>query len=316
MVKVLPGSADAASGRPCPAPTAETIATALRQAGLDAAPAEVVIEERDDRWLARLPNDRLAWFPANTRGVARLAAERRVLRLLTARCSFRVPGIVFEADAGWDVRDAVPGTVDPWALYERVRGNAALARKIGGTIGAMLAEQHSLIHKSDVAAWLPPQPEWPEPTAQLRRDLPRVVDDRALLADMDRVLDAYDSVAVPADDRVLVHGDLGLHNMAIDPATSEVRGLFDYDGASWADRHHDFRYLLFDEAGDDLLEAALAVYEPAVGRTLNRERISLYNAACAIGFLAYRRGVAPEDRSCGRTLAEDLRWVHGALARL
>jgi hypothetical protein len=32
-----------------------------------------------------------------------------------------------------------------------------------------------------------------------------------------------------------------------------------------------------------MLDAALEVYEPAVGRRLDRDRIRLYNAACAIG---------------------------------
>jgi hypothetical protein len=95
-----------------------------------------------------------------------------------------------------------------------------------------------------------------------------------------------------------------------------VRGVFDYDEAAWADRHHDFRYLIFHHEHDHALEGALAVYEPALGRRLRRARIRLYNAACAIGFLAFRRGVAPEERWCGRTLAEDLAWVSGALARL
>jgi len=307
---------EGASAEIRPIPTPETVAEALREAGLSVAPDHIVLEARDDRWLARLPEGMLAWFPANARGVERLAAERRVLRLLAARCSFLVPRIMFEAESAWDVRVAVPGIVEPWALYERIRADAGLARRIGSQIGAMLAEQHTLIHEGDVVPWLPAQPEWPEPLAKVRRDLPHVVDDPALLADIGRVLDAYEGVAVAAADRVLVHGDLGLHNMAIDLVTSEVRGLFDYDGASWADRHHDFRYLLFDEAGDDVLEAALAAYEPAVGHTLRGDRIRLYNAACAIGFLAFRRGVAPTDRSCGRTLAQDLRWVRGAMARL
>jgi hypothetical protein len=95
-----------------------------------------------------------------------------------------------------------------------------------------------------------------------------------------------------------------------------VRGVFDYDEASWSDRHHDFRYLIFHYEHDHALEAALAVYEPALGRTLSRERIRLYNAACANGFLALRRGIPPDARSCGRTLAEDLQWARGALARL
>jgi hypothetical protein len=63
----------------------------------------------------------------------------------------------------------------------------------------------------------------------------------------------------------------------------------------------------------DLLEAARAAYEPVVGVVLSTERVLLYNAACAVTFLAYRAGTGPEERSCGRTLAEDLRWTRAAL---
>jgi hypothetical protein len=51
-------------------------------------------------------------------------------------------------------------------------------------------------------------------------------------------------------------------------------------------------------------------------RRLDRDRIRLYNAACAVSFLAYRNGVSADEKSCGRTLAEDLAWVRGSLDRL
>jgi aminoglycoside phosphotransferase (APT) family kinase protein len=145
--------------------------------------------------------------------------------------------------------------------------------------------------------------------------MPRVLHDAALQEGIDAVLSAYDAAEPAADDRVLVHGDLGLHNLAVDPETYAVRGVFDWDGAAWADRHHDFRYLIFHPVNDALLEAAIAVYEPVVGRTISRARVALYNAACAIGFLADRAGTAPEDRPCGRTLAEDLAWTRDAVTR-
>jgi aminoglycoside phosphotransferase (APT) family kinase protein len=295
---------------------AQDACAALRQAGLDLAPARVRVEARENRWLVALPGDRLAWFGADTRGRARIARERRVLRLLAERCAFAAPRVLFESQQGWDVRAAVPGVCDPWGLYWRTLTDAALAQRIGEAIGSILVEQHTRVLSDDVAGWLPSRPEWPQPSNEIRHCLPEVIDDRALLAEIDRVLAAYDAVPVAPDDRVLVHGDLGLHNVAVDPATGDVRGVFDYDGASCSDRHHDFRYLIFDLAHDAALEGALAVYEPALGRTLDRARVRLYNAACAIGFLASRRGIAPEQRWCGRTLAEDLQWVRGALARV
>jgi hypothetical protein len=48
---------------------------------------------------------------------------------------------------------------------------------------------------------------------------------------------------------------------------------------------------------------------------LELDRVFLYNAACALGFLAERRGRGADERSCGRTLAEDLRWTRHALGR-
>jgi hypothetical protein len=294
----------------------QSACAALGEAGLDLSPSQISVEPREDRWLVSLPDERLAWFAANSRGRGRIEIERRVLRLLAERCSFQVPHILFESGRGWDLRAAVPGICDPWGLYRRTLTDAALARRIGRALGAILVEQHTKVAQGDVAGWLPTQPPWPQSSDCLRRCLPQVIDDPDLLGRIDRALEDYDGVTVEAGDRVLVHGDLGLHNIAVDPETAEVRGVFDYDGASLADRHHDFRYLVFNHRNDDALKAALEVYEPALSRVLDRRRIRLYNAACAIGFLAFREGVPPEERSCGRTLAEDVGWVRDALLRL
>lgn len=291
----------------------EEACAALREAGLDLRPDEIALEAREDRWLARLPGDRMAWFPANGEGERRLAADRRLLRLLAERCRFRVPRILYESGTGFDLRAAVPGLCDPVALYARIAADRALARRLGHALGLVLAEQHGQIARPDVAGWLPERVPWPEPTGWIRERLPEVTDDAALLARIDRVLDARDALDVPEKDRALVHGDLGVHNIAVDPIMGDLRGVFDYDGASWDDRHHDFRYLVFDHADEGLLEAAIAAYESAAGHEIDRRRVRLYNAASAICYLAYRRGVAAHVRHCGRTLAEDLAWVRKAV---
>lgn len=296
--------------------TNEMARDALREAGLELTPAELRIEAREDRWAVALPGEKMAWFPANDRGSERLSVERRVLALLAQRCSFSAPRVLFESASGYDVRAIVSGLFDPWGLYERTKTDTALARRIGRTLGQVLVEQHTRIARTDVAGWLPERVAWPEPADRVRSQLPRVVDDAQLASQINRVLRVYEQVTVEADDRVLVHGDLGLNNIAVDPVTAEVRGVFDYDGAAWTDRHHDFRYLIFHSTRAEALEAALAVYEPAIKRKLDRNRIRLYNAACAIGFLANRCGVPADEKSCGRTLAEDLSWVHDALAHL
>ena len=210
----------------------------------------------------------------------------------------------------------MPGRHDAWGLFERCKRDYGLAQRVRRSLGAILAEQHRAIGEAEVTGWLPRRVAWPEGGDWIRERLPGVVDDVDLVVIMGRTIERYEAVVVGAGDRVLVHGDLGLHNLALDPETDAVDGIFDYDGVAWADRHHDFRYLVFDVGREDMLDAALGVYEPATGRTIDRDRVRLYNAACAICYLAFRLGIPSDQQSCGRTLVEDLRWVRTALSKL
>jgi Phosphotransferase enzyme family len=296
--------------------TAEAACEALRGAGIRCSAEDVQIIAREERWAVSLPGERIAWFPASELGNKRLAIERRVLRLLAARCSYQAPRILFASACGLDVRQMVPGRCDPWGLFHRCKADSRLAQRIGACIGEILAEQHTKIAEVEVAGWLPQCVAWPQASHWVRERLPQVLNDHALIGVMEQVIERYEAVAVGAKDRALVHGDVGLHNLAFDLATDTVNGIFDYDSAAWADRHHDFRYLLFDVDREDMLDSALEVYEPATGRQISRDRVRLYNAACAISYLAFRTGTPPDQRSCGRTLAEDLRWVDMALSKV
>jgi hypothetical protein len=294
----------------------DAVCSALREAGLVLAPSDLRIERREERWAVSLPGDLMAWFPADETGRRRLAIERKVLGLIAERCTFRVPRVQFEGSSGFDVRAIVPGRCDPSGLFEQIKADSALAQRTGHALGAMLAQQHARIARGDIEGWLPEQVRWPEPGAWIRERLADVVSDQRLIADIGTALDLYETTAIDSADRALIHGDVGFHNVVVDPRTTQVRGLFDYDSAAWADRHHDFRYLVFDIGREELLDAALAAYEPIVGQTLNRRRIRLYNAVCAASYLAFRRGIPPDQRWCGRTLEEDLRWTRWALNRV
>lgn len=212
--------------------------------GIALSPTELRIEHREERCAVWLPGERIARFPTNARGRERLAIERRVLRLLAERCTFAAPRILFESSSGFDVRAMVPGRCDPWPLYERIKTDPPLAQQIGQAIGAILVEQHTRVTKADVAGWMPQRVSWPEPAEWIRPRLAQVINDTALIGSIGRALDAYERLSIDPADRVLVHGDVGLHNLAVDPDTNNVRGIFDYDSAAWADRHHDARYLV------------------------------------------------------------------------
>ena len=265
--------------------------------------------------MVRLSPERMAWFPLNEVGTATLTRERRILRLLECYCRFPAPRVLYEDDTGWDLRALVPGTVDPSGLFERVVRDPGFAYAFGEDLGRMLAEQHTRIPRAQLSGWLPTVPNWPQP-----EDLPHlaeVIDDRPLLARIDQALGRRTELRQVLQDAVLVHADLGFHNMAVDPVSSRIVGFFDYEGAVFGDRHQDFAYMLFPSKKEPpLLAGALATYEPATGIKIDQDRVRLLNAVAAIGFLAFRRGHPPEEAWCGRTLAQDLTWTHAALERV
>jgi aminoglycoside phosphotransferase (APT) family kinase protein len=284
------------------------VCRALEEAGLNLEPEQVDLEAREGRWLARLPGGRIAWFATSEAGLRRLRVERRVLRLLETRCRFEAPRVLYEAqDQRFDLRSIVPGMAEPESVYNRLATEPGLAARLGEASGRILAELHSRIGPADLAGWLPRQVDWPEPGDWIRERAPQVVADAELIKGIGETLDLYEQVAVGEADRVLAHTDVGLHNLALDPETLAVRGIFDFSDAAWADRHYDFRYLL-DFGRPELLAAARAAYEPAVGVSLSYSRIVLYNAVSAFSYLAHRLGTPPDERPAGRTLAEDVDW--------
>jgi len=294
--------------------TPGAVGDALTGAGIFVDPADIMVLQRDDRFAAVLPGDRMAWFPINEGGLARLAREARVLRLLTQHCCFRVPIIDHEASDGWQVRRSVPGACDPVATYRRAIADRGFATALGSSIGAMLASQHRAIASADLTGWLPGKPSWPPPRPEIERDLQLVIDDASLLDRALQVVELYER-EVDAADPVLVHSDLGFHNMVVDQTSGSLVGVFDYDDAAFADRHHDFKYLLLDVAEEVLLQSATSAYRAAGGKPIDIGRCGLLNAASAVGFLALHAGHGPEERPAGRTLDDDLRWTRLALAR-
>jgi aminoglycoside phosphotransferase (APT) family kinase protein len=217
-------------------------------------------------------------------------------------------------DESVDVRQMVAGLVDHQRVFQRAKADTAFAQRLGAQLGSILSELHLAVTRHDDVEWLPTALEWPQSRDDLLCAITRVANDSALVHQADRLLQWFESLPVSAGDLTLVHGDIGFHNLVFDPDTLEVRGLIDFKDAVSADRHLDFRYLMFDVGRFDLLDAACDVYAQRTGRHIDRGRVLLYNAVWAISFLAFRDGVSPTALSCGRTLAGDLGWCRAALA--
>jgi len=296
------------------APDPDAVAAALTGIGVSVDPAAVQLLPRDNRFAARLPGHRIAWFPTDANGLLRLEREARALSAIARYCRFLTPRVIHHALAGWQLRMEVPGTADPFATYQRALDDRQFAATLGGHLGRLLADQHLSIPRAELGDWLLLRPGWPPPIAEVAADLPRVTGDRELIDRALALLARHEAAELEITDRVLAHTDFGFHNMVVTP-DGVVAGVFDYDEASMTDRHYDFRYLLLDVPDETLLVSAIEAYEAAGGQSIELSRIHLLNAASAVAFLAFRGDAGPEEKPAGRTLAEDLRWTRLALAR-
>lgn len=298
--------------------TPEEITAKLHAAGRVVSPADLRLETREDRLLIQWPGDELAWAALNANGAAQLAHEGRVLARVQSKCLFKVPEERYRSpDDNLSIRSVIAGRCDPAAVHQRLRNDAAFAKRVGHYMGEALAQLHACLSVTSVPAWFPRQVTWPMPHKWMVERLPRVLGEQhPLLPKLIDVLRLYQACVPPAGDLVLAHTDAGLHNLVFDDALTTPLGIIDFEGTAFVDRHHDFRYLLLDIADTTLLDTAIATYESLTNRQLDRSRIVLYHAACACCYLAFRDGIAPELSWCGRTLDEDLAWTQDALAAL
>jgi aminoglycoside phosphotransferase (APT) family kinase protein len=297
--------------------SAEVIRSQLLGADINIPQERIAFEKRGSRWLVQWGGAELAWFAANEEGAAQLAFERDILALVHDRCQFPTPRVLHVApDEAFDIRTRLAGIVDPARLHERLRNDANAASHMGRWIGTALAELHAVIKQDSPPAWLPRKASWPETAGWIRERLPVVIGNNPLVAEINSLLDIYEDLQVADDDLVLAHTDLGLHNIVFAGDSLQPCGLIDFESAAYVDRHYDFRYLIFDFADATLLTAACHTYETITGRRLLPARIQLYNAVSACCYLAYRVGIAPETRWCGRTLVEDLVWTSIAVERV
>jgi aminoglycoside phosphotransferase len=290
--------------------TPEEVLSTLSAAGISADASSMRLESRKGRLAVHL-GDLIAWFPETPEARAGIADERRILRLIERHCRVRAPRIVHEHADGWDVRAIVPG-VDAPNFLELVRSDPSAARRLGHALGRALADLHTSIPVSELSGWLRRTPPWPAP--EDIANIPKVTSDAALLTRIRRALEHRYALARELADPVLVHCDLGSWNLAADPATGALNGVFDLGDACLADRHSDFKYMQFHRPEEQaMMDAAVSAYEAETGVRLDRERIRFFNAIEAIGFLGSRYGHAADEKWCGRTLAEDKEWTDTAL---
>jgi aminoglycoside phosphotransferase (APT) family kinase protein len=229
--------------------TPESLCLALnRVTSLRLAPRDVVLAYHHWRWVAHLPEQRIAFVADTENARQRLARERQLLQLLAGRVHFRVPRVEWvDSQGNWDIRRKVPGEAGLTLTYtkhhQRILDEPAMAQRTGQRFGLILGELHSVITPEEARQLAPSEPPLATSIERTRVNVAIGIDDTVLQAQVQEIFARFDALEIRDNEVVLVHGDLGSHNVAFAPATSEVLGVYDFDAIACVDRHWDCKYL-------------------------------------------------------------------------
>jgi aminoglycoside phosphotransferase (APT) family kinase protein len=269
-------------------------------------------EFRQWRWLAPLPEGRIAFFADDPEAAERLSRERALLDLLGRRISgFAVPAVEHASpDGRLQVRRMVEGDTSLGGkAREPVLAASPAGRRFAGELGRALAELHGSVTPAEAEALgVPARGLFHQTAADLRQHLSgRLPEQPALEPVLDAVLEGYAALDGEDGERMLTHGDMGLHNIAIDPVAGRLVGMFDFEEAALDDRHADFYGL--HSFGDAFTELALDAYATASGVRPSVRRAALHHLLGAFEALAGTLATGDPD-----WVARRLRWVRGAVA--
>lgn len=268
------------------------------------------------RWVVDL-GERIAFVAEDAGAWARLERERVVLGWVGARVVVsavevvddvrrvqvrrKVPGI-----CGAAAEALVFGTEEKLGAEARYREDCPLTaegRRLARDLGAAMAAMHGAVEvdaaramgvavRSQVAvldsvgAWLAGR----EDLADLRAAVPGL---RAWFAGL-------------GDDLAVCHGDLQMHNIAVEAATGRLAGLFDFDDMAVTHRLEDFKYL--PSFGVRFTEEALEAYARGSGRRFGAAEVGRFHLLAALEHFLFVPEEAPRWPSI-------VGWCRAALAR-
>lgn len=256
----------------------EALALALRNAGF-ASPEVIDLEWRAWRWVGEVDEDLIVFIPPSGEAARRLSIEADLLDLIGNRVHLQLPQVLYRhPDSGMQVRRKVPGIqISPGE--EPLFGGTAHGLALAKDLGEAIADLHSCTTPEEGLAIglssVEPSRFSPDAIVALQEETAK----SDHLDSLRRLLAIHRDEPPSKSDVVVVHGDIWRGNMAIDPKTWGLIGLFDFDDCGLADRHFDLRYA--HSFGEDFAALCFAAYSAKSGAVISARRTAMYHAISA-----------------------------------
>jgi hypothetical protein len=272
------------------------------------------------RWFAELPGETVAFVAEDEDAWARLAREAALLDSLRSKVAFAVPEVTAtDATCRVQVRRKVVGLsgapvevlvsgAEEALGTDRYRADfpvSAAGRRLATDLGRALADLHQAVPADAARALGFPEPSY---TAVLDAVASRLADHPDLGDLRGAVHSLRQWFAALAPDPVLAHRDVQAHNLAVDPASGGLLGVFDFDDAAVAHRAEDFKYL--PSFGPTFTEVAVDAYGRTGEHPPSIEQIRRFHALAALEHFLF----FAEDSPRWTQIVAWSRWASAAFA--
>lgn len=274
-------------------------------------------EWRHWRWVAVLP-DRVVFRADNAEAWRRLELEAEVITRFRAAAGSLIPAVkARDAIARTQTRERIEGLTGHAVehLVLGVRGElsdldryhercplSSAGSRLAHDLGRTLARLHRSLraHEAVALGLARSPPKLSDRTAEiLRSHVQSPMLEHGLIS-------ARTWLATRTIDDVVIHGDPHFHNLAVDPTTGALRGIFDFDEIARGDRAQDLAYL--HSSGVPFARAALRAYAE-VGPSVDEDTVARYHVVLALDHFNF---VAPTAERFSRIVD----WAKAALIAL
>lgn len=220
-------------------------------------------------------------FPRNAEAERRLRREAVLLAFLRPRVTMTLPQMqMHDGPQPFSQHRKIPGemldSVD-YDLLDDGRRNALALR-----MAQLYAELHALPPGRMQSVGAVAVDPWMAPDDILADAEPRLP--RQLLPFLKRTVKAYRKLKIAPEELVFGYFDGHGWNMAFDPVTGLLNGVYDFADSGLGARHRDLSYSNW--VSPDLTLRIIARYEELTRRAVNRDLVMLYTSALRLAELA------------------------------
>lgn len=277
--------------------------------------SDLTIDHRETRDLVHAPGELVLVVPTMSANRVLLQKERKILGALRERTSLAVPIVLNSGpDESWQLRRKVAG-ISGQPIYQALQQDDGLSQRVGKDAAHILATLHKAVPANEALEYglTKEIPSW-LPITTIREKLIHHSIAPALKSRALEVVEMIEQTRDECEAPVFLHGDFGVHNMAFDPQSFELLGVFDFEESYVGDPHWDLKYL--HSYRPSFVTSLLEAYSKASGKQISRNRVALIHAFTTVSFLASRLDRPANQGVAGRTLSQDLAWTEEALGRI